>query len=404
MFSLSSFFSFISCFHTFSKVKHLHALAFLVFLLNGCAQTPTPVSAPEIDLPLPPATDHLIESPLEAPPSLPQPPFKIALLLPLTGQDQLLGNTLLQAAELSLLENPSSSLEIFPGDTKSNETGALDALSFLLKENDIDLILGPLKADDVSAITPLAWEKAIPILSFSNTPSVAGDHVFIMGYAPAEQIKTIISYALSQGLRQFIALVPEGDYGKLVIQTLRQELSTHHGTLKEVLYDTGENFNTLVKELNLEGVDALVIPEGGIRLNTILAMLNENTSYQALKPRLLGSGQWDDETIYRHPLLQKAWFPGMMRSPQGDSFIKTYEEAYGQHPSRLAFLGYDGITIAGQVAHDLQNSVSQVLTRSEGFEGLEGHFSFTPQGHIIRGWSIFEISPEGPRLLTPTMA
>ena len=359
-------------------------------LLNGCAEKPQPQIAVEKLPSLPVETPSLKEPPL---PSV----FKVALLLPLTGEKQALGESLLKGAELRFFHQ-GTLFELLPTDTQAKEPnekeiGALKALSNLLESNDIDLILGPLMADDVAAITPLAWEKGIPIVSFSNMPQVAGDNVFIMGFSPEDQIKKAIEFALSQNITQFLAIVPLGEYGRLIVQSLRKSLYENPSAkLKDVIYydPNGIDLDEKLKTINLTDIQAIVIPEGGTRLLQIVEFLTQDPLYQTLKPRLIGSGQWEDPTILQNPLLQGAWFSGT-RSPQWDKFSKAYQTAYGTEPPRLSSLGYDALTVASTVAAQPQKAVSQALINPQGFEGVEGRFYFIPQGHIVREWHVFEI-------------
>lgn len=384
----------------FSLKKNL-LLGMLCLLLNGCAEKPHPQTNVE-------TLPSLVESSLlkEAPkkPVLPSI-FKVALLLPLTGENQDFGESVLKGAELRFFNDGSSFFELLPTnihekEPNEKEIGALTALSNLLERTDIDLILGPLTANDVAAITPLAWENGIPIVSFSNMAHVAGDNVFIMGFSPEEQIKKVIEFALSQHITQFLAIVPLGEYGRLIVHSLRQGLySSPNAKLKDVIYydSNGIDLDEKLKTINLTDIQAIVIPEGGTRLLQIVEFLKQDPLYQTLSPRLIGSGQWDDPTLFQNPLLQGGWFSGT-RSPQWDRFSKAYQTAYGSEPPRLASLGYDALLVAKEVSQNPQKAISQSLIRLQGFDGVEGRFYFTPKGHIIREWHVFEIDSKAPHL------
>lgn len=387
---------------SFFFLKRAFILVFFSFLLNGCAKEIHPPQESEKRPPL------IFEKTLQEPakPLLP-PIFRVALLLPLTGENQSLGEALSKGTELGFFEHSASTpLEIFPlnvngADKDKNKENALKMLSKLLEETEIDLIIGPLMADDVASITPLAWEKAIPVLSFSNMSQVAGDNVFIMGFSPEEQIKKAMEFALSQNITQFVVIAPLGEYGRLVTKAARQGLySSATAKIKEVIYydPSGSDLEEKLKSLNLTNVQALLIPEGGTRLLKILEILNQDLSYQTLRPRLIGSGQWDDPALFQNTLLQGAWFAST-RSPRWEQFAETYQRTYHSEPPRLASLGFDAITLASEAASTPQTSVALFLTRSEGFEGVEGKFSFTPQGVILRDWHIFEIDSRMPTFL-----
>ena len=54
----------------------------------------------------------------------------------------------------------------------------------------------------------------MPVLSFSNDRSVAGNGVFLMGYAPGQSVGRVVDYAHGQGISSFAGLVPNGTYGE----------------------------------------------------------------------------------------------------------------------------------------------------------------------------------------------
>jgi hypothetical protein len=49
------------------------------------------------------------------------------------------------------------------------------------------LFLGPLLAEDVRAVAPVARRAGVPVIAFSNDVSVAGDGVYLMGFIPASR-------------------------------------------------------------------------------------------------------------------------------------------------------------------------------------------------------------------------
>ena len=61
------------------------------------------------------------------------------------------------------------------------------------------MILGPLLAADVAAVSPIAAQANIRVLAFSNDASVATDGTFLLGFRPEEQVRRVVAYALDSG-------------------------------------------------------------------------------------------------------------------------------------------------------------------------------------------------------------
>ena len=62
--------------------------------------------------------------------------------------------------------------------------------------------------------TPIARHAGVPVISFSNDATVAGNGAYLMGYAPAQSIERVVDYAHGQGITSFAGLVPNGTYGE----------------------------------------------------------------------------------------------------------------------------------------------------------------------------------------------
>ena len=102
---------------------------------------------------------------------------RVALLVPLSGSNAGVGTSIANATMLALLDTQNQRVRITNYDTA---TGAAAAAQRAIAEG-AQLILGPLLADDVRAVAPIARAANIPVLSFSNDLGVAGNGAYLMG-------------------------------------------------------------------------------------------------------------------------------------------------------------------------------------------------------------------------------
>jgi len=79
--------------------------------------------------------------------------------------------------------------------------------------------------------------------------------------------------------------------------------------------------------------DALLIAEGGKRLEAIAALL-PHFDLDPKKTRILGTGLWDVPGIGREPALLDAWFAAPPPSKRA-KFIQQYKQIYGKEPARF---------------------------------------------------------------------
>lgn len=326
--------------------------------------------------------------------------IKVALLLPLsaTGNAGTTAKAMQNAAELALSEIPSADIQLVPLDTRGTPEGARSAAQTAVAGG-VSLVVGPLFAAEVSAVAPITKAARIPVLAFSSDANVASQGVYLLSFLPETDVDRVVSYAARQGKRSFAALLPQGAYGSVVEAALQQSVSANGGRVAAVVrYDTGADaLKASVAQLG--GVvggtnpqaDALLIPEGHAVLPTLTAEL-ANAQISSRRVQLLGSGQWNDETVWRLAGLNGGWFPGP--DPAGwQAFVAKYRGRYGVVPPRNATLAYDAVTLAAALARigGTAGFSDQTLTNPDGFSGVDGIFRFRANGTSQRGLAILEV-------------
>ena len=132
---------------------------------------------------------------------------RVALLVPMSGENGAVGQSIANAATMALLDTNASNLRITTYDTS---TGAGSAAARAIADGN-KLILGPLLSDDVQPVLAKARSAHVPLVTFSNDRSVAGRDVFVMGVIPEESIDRTVDYAMAHGSKRFAAIVPAGD-------------------------------------------------------------------------------------------------------------------------------------------------------------------------------------------------
>ena len=337
-------------------------------------------------------------------------PVKVALLLPLSasGQTAVIGKALKNAAEAALLDSGSRNIELVTKDTRGNADGARVAANAALNDG-AGLILGPLLSSEVQAIAPLAAQRNVPVIAFSSVASVAGNGVYLMSFLPSEEVSNLIRYASQQGIRNIAAMVPQSAYGSAAEQALNE--SAGRQGVQIVSLDRYPRNATAVastsqavagKVINpTNAIQGLFLPEGGEMLAGAANALS-NAGLSAGRPRMLGTGLWDDRSTTSIALMNGGWYAGV--SPAlVDRFDNRYRQTYGNSPPRIASLAYDAVSLAIIVSGNAPGGrvANSAITNPEGFKGVNGLFRFRKSGLIQRGLSILEVTPTGPREISP---
>ncbi len=333
---------------------------------------------------------------------------KVALLLPLSGPNAELGKAMLEAAQLALFTTGSDKLTLVPRDTTGTADGAARAAKSTIDDG-AKLILGPLIADEVVAVRPIAQAANVNVIGFATKTEVAGGNVFLMGFLPKQEVVREVAYARDQGLGKFAALAPNSPYGHLLGDALKEAATATGGTVTRVEYfDPRSDASASIKRLVPAAAgpamgapfDALLLPTGGDQLKQVAAQLR-NAGVNSTKTRLLGSGLWDDPSITSDANLAGGWFAASPPDIRHE-FESRYQGAYGRMPPRLASLGFDAAALAAVLAKsDSPDPFSaQAIQNPNGFTGVDGLFRFGADGLVQRGLAVLEVDPGGDKVVS----
>ena len=351
-------------------------VAATALLLAGCKVIPTGPKTP----PPPPPGDQLPTD---------QQRHRIALLVPLSGPNAAVGQSIANATTMALLDTNAKTIRITSYDTAA---GPAAAARKAVSEG-ARLILGPISADDVAAIAPVARGARVPLITYSSDEGVAKPDVFQMGTTPFNSIDRTVRYARSRGALRFGLLAPNGDYGSRASAAFTGAVKASGGSV--VASSTYDRSNTSVvsaaQRLRGRGTfDAILIADG--TRFAVLAAPNLKTS-AAASPRLLGTELWSGESaIAKTASLRGSWFAAVSDT-RFRQFADSYKARFGSAPYRTATMGYDSVLLAVRVARDWKVGTpfpAARLTDRDGFLGLDGPFRFGANGAIDRALEVRE--------------
>ena len=380
--------------------RHLTAILGLC-LLAGCGAS----------IGQPPVTTGALNS---APAAAAKPaPIKIAMLLPLGGLDQpaRIAKAMKQAGEMALFDLDNPQAQIVVKDDKGTPEGARAAASEALREG-AEIVLGPLQAAAVTGAAPVTRAANVPLISFSNDRTIAGNGVYLMSFMVEPEVDRIVSFAVSQGKRRFAALIQSDAYGMVVERAFRGAVLRHGGTIVALeTYPTQANAmlapakhvaGTIAQaEIAGQPVDAFFVPgtpETLSRLGPLLTYSGLNTN----RVKLLGTGAWNFSAAGRDSVFIGGWYPGP--DPRGfRDFSERFAKTFGAAPPRIASLAYDAVSAAvslGANAPGLRFMPAN-LTRPAGFAGVDGTVRFSLDGLSERGLAILEVQNFGETIVDP---
>ena len=155
-------------------------------------------------------------------------PVRVALLLPLSGDPALatVGTSMANGARLAIgyIESNATlddNITLVIKDTGPTAAGASQAASQAGQEG-ASLILGPLRAEQVTAAGAVARAAGIPVIGFSNNSGAASPGVYLLNVLPETEVRRSMGHAKGQGRRAFAGVFPTTDFGRIQEGAFRQ--------------------------------------------------------------------------------------------------------------------------------------------------------------------------------------
>lgn len=391
----------------------------------------TAVNRQSLNEPNTPSTRATHQKPYSNQTKQQSPNIKVAILLPLSGLNEKIGQSMLGAAQMAAFDIGHKNFELMPYDTQGTPAGARTAAHNALRDGNA-LILGPVFSSSVKAAHQVLQNTRVNMIAFSTDWTLANEHTFLIGFLPFDQIERIVHYAATAQYKNICVISPKDTYGNAVVSayqsitsrtglnpTCIQRFSDENRSLSDALrnlsrYDqrnaakkqreedfiaqgmTPEDAHKAAMQETPEErpFDAILMPVGGPLAREVGNFLN----HYDLPPqsvRRLGTGLMDDNTLAQDSSLNGAWFA----APEPASRIKfetRYSKLYSQTPPRLASLAYDATALSailsriglrknGKPAYDQAS-----LTNPNGFSGIDGIFRFRRDGIVERGLAVLE--------------
>lgn len=357
----------------------------------------------------------------------------VAILLPLSGGREQVGQSMLQAAKLAL--DAPGAPRLIVKDTGGSPAGAARAAREAIGEG-AGLILGPLTSGETAAVAPVAREAGVAVLAFTNDPAQAQPGVWTLGITPLQQVRRLVDVAQGTGKTRISALLPDNDFGRAMGQALTSTTAQRGLPAPNVVqYGSGmaavnagmrsvsgyasrrgvmdAQIRTARSKLSAEGrreaaeigkravpppeFDALLLAGVGEPLVEIASLVAyydlDRASVQVFGPAL-----WSD------PASGSGNFPGALYAAPDPAaraaFVQAFSEKYGAAPAPVADLAVDAASIARFLGGGPGYSIG-ALTKPEGFSGVDGPLALQTDGGVRRGLAVFRVQRGGAEMAEP---
>jgi branched-chain amino acid transport system substrate-binding protein len=239
-------------------------------------------------------------------------------------------------------------------DTRGDGAEAANAVTRLIDVEKATAILGEVASSLSLQGGPIAQRRKIPMVSPSSTnPKVTqiGDYVFRACYIDPFQGKVMALFARQTLKLDKVAILKDvkNDYSLGLADAFQKSFTAAGGKIvAEQSYSQGDtDFSAQLTAIKGSGAQAIWVPGYYAEVGAIA----RTAARLGVKVPLMGGDGWDAPELFTigGDALNGSYFSNHFApdqaSPMAQKFVADFKAKYGQLPTGLGALGYDGIMI-----------------------------------------------------------
>ena len=299
--------------------------------------------------------------------------IKIGLLVPMSGEKNKLGQSIIKSTRLALKDIGTDKIEIYPKDTGLDPTKTLQS-AFELKKLGVKIIIGPVFFENVEYLNEV---NDIVFLSLTNKIDSLPSNVISSGVNSVSQLNAIKKFTELNELKRTILLTPDLNYKNEIKKAIKKsklkiskhyiydieptkltqqiEEITNYKIRKQNLADEIKRVETSdideeIKEKRIEKLnkrytignvnfDSLIISDFDESLKSVITSL----LYTDVSPKdkyIITLNQWFDESLLKEQNLQPIYYPSINKQNL-DEFTNKFFKKFNYKPNYLSLLSYD---------------------------------------------------------------
>ena len=338
-------------------------------------------------------------------------PVPVALLVPRgSGQasDDLLARNLENAARLAMRDLNGVEIDLRVYGTAGNPQTAASQAALAVNDG-ARIILGPLYAEAANAAGVAVAANGVNVLAFSNTTTIAGGNVFVLGSTFENTASRLVNYAASQGRDRMVIAHAQDVSGQLGRNAIQQAIARSGaalvGTVDYPLSQQGvvDSVPRIKAAVDGGAANAVFLTSPSASALPLLTQLLPEAGVSQASTQFIGLARWDipPQTL-ELPGVQGGWF-ALPDPARAAAFRSQYQAAYGSAPHPLAGLAFDGIAAIGALASQGRSNAltGAALTQGAGFQGATGIFRLRGDGTNQRGLAVATVRDNQVVVISP---
>ncbi len=329
-------------------------------------------------------------------------------VMPLTGSVPNIGAAMKNGAALAVEEiNAAGGIDgkqitaIYEDDENKPAT-APNAITKLITEDNVDVVLGTYASSCSMAMAPVAEENKTLMMSIGSTNASVTEgytYVYRACFIDPLQGKVAANYVYGDlGLESAAVMYDVGkDYCVGISSTFIETYESLGGSIAyEGKYNTGESdFKSYLTEVKDSGATVLYLPDD----YDVVGLIAKQVSELGIDIQLMSSDSCSDPALVSvgGDAVEGLYFTDhvSIQAENLTDFVSAYKEAYDEDPGSFAVLGYDAVYIMKAAIEAAGSTDADALV--EALNALDAdcgttHYSFDENGDPIKNVVINQVS------------
>lgn len=339
----------------------------------------------------------------KAPASAPSDTILLGVVSSLTGAQATFGISTRNGIELALEQVNAQGgvggkrVQVRVYDNQGKPEEAANAVTRLIAQDGVKLILGDVASSNSLAMAPKAQAAQIPMVSPSSTnPKVTevGDFIFRVCFIDPFQGLVMAKFAREELKAERAAVLKDtrSDYSMGLSEVFSEKFVGFGGQVVSTeAYAQGDtNFRAQLTAIKRAKPDVVFVPG----YYTDVGLIARQARELGITATLLGGDGWESEKLFElgGSAIDGSYYSNHYSiedpSTETKKFLGDYEKRFGSVPDALAALGYDAAMVAIAAierAPDLSGpALRDALRDTKDFPGVAGKVTLDAQRNAIK--------------------
>ena len=340
--------------------------------------------------------------------------IKIGEVGSMTGSEATFGTSTHNGIELAVSQInekggvKGKKFQIISLDDQGKPEEAATAVTKLITQNGVTVIIGEVASSRSLAMAPIAQQYKIPMISPSSTnPKVTeqGDYIFRVCFIDPFQGTVMAKFALETLKLKKVAILRDvkNDYSVGLADYFRETFVKGGGTIVvDQSYSAGDiDFKSQLTSIRTKVPEAIFVPGYYTEVGLIARQARE----LGIKAPLMGGDGWDSPKLKEigGSAIDGSYFSNHYshedKAPYVQDFISKFKAAYGVIPDGLAAMGYDAAMVfADSLARSKSLSTSDIreaIATTKAYQGVTGKITINEKRDAIKSAVILKVDPSG---------